>query len=341
MNKKKWIIGIIIIILLVFLIVCKCFINTSKITAYDLATESGYTGTKEEWLASLRGANGIDGINGINGLDGEDGAPGINGKNGLDGEDGAPGINGTNGLDGEDGLDGGINVIDTTTDTTITGILKGDGSNIAQAVPGVDYVVPGAAVLGGTTNNTTFGADGTMTLNGDATVWDDLRVQILTRTGSVAPSYTAGFGGNANLYAYSFRKDQTNNVYFEVQLPHTWAGTTVYPHVHWSPSETGTGNIRWILEYTWVNMNGTFGTSESYNMDSTVSTNSQWKHIVAHNETGIIPTVNQNQVSSMLICRLYRAGGVSPDTLNSNASLVAFDIHYEINSMGSNTITDK
>ena len=41
-------------------------------SAYDLAKESGFSGTLDEWLASLVGEDGKDGSNGTNGKDGND-----------------------------------------------------------------------------------------------------------------------------------------------------------------------------------------------------------------------------------------------------------------------------
>jgi hypothetical protein len=39
-------------------------------SAYELAVESGFTGTEAEWLESLRGADGVDGLNGLSGRNG-------------------------------------------------------------------------------------------------------------------------------------------------------------------------------------------------------------------------------------------------------------------------------
>ena len=76
------------------------------LSAYEIWLNQGNTGTIEEFLDSLIGADGQDGApgaNGQDGLDGQDGAPGANGQDGLDGQDGAPGANGQDGLDGQDG----------------------------------------------------------------------------------------------------------------------------------------------------------------------------------------------------------------------------------------------
>lgn len=50
-------------------------------SAYEIARESGFTGTKEEWLTSLKGEKGDKGENGANGHDGIQGIQGVGIKN--------------------------------------------------------------------------------------------------------------------------------------------------------------------------------------------------------------------------------------------------------------------
>ncbi len=63
-------------------------------SAYEIAVEHGYTGTEEQWLLSLHGADGRDGVDGANGRDGVNGKPGADGKDGRDGTDGKDGKDG-------------------------------------------------------------------------------------------------------------------------------------------------------------------------------------------------------------------------------------------------------
>ncbi len=57
---------------------------------------------------------------------------------------GADGADGAAGADGDDGTDGaaGPNEVTTSTDSNITGILKGTGTKVAQAAAGTDYQAP-------------------------------------------------------------------------------------------------------------------------------------------------------------------------------------------------------
>jgi hypothetical protein len=112
---------------------------------YLKAQQSGYTGTYEEWLASIKGADGttllsgttnptssegkngdtfvntitwdvfvksggnwtkVGNVMGPKGDTGEQGPPGVDGVDGTNGTDGADGQDGTNGTDGADGQDG-------------------------------------------------------------------------------------------------------------------------------------------------------------------------------------------------------------------------------------------
>lgn len=66
-------------------------------SAYQIWLDAGNTGTKADFLASLKGEKGDAG---------EQGAPGTDGQNGADGKDGAPGADGKDGTDGQDGADG-------------------------------------------------------------------------------------------------------------------------------------------------------------------------------------------------------------------------------------------
>ena len=99
------------------------------------------------------GPQGIQGIQGIQGETGAQGSQGIQGIQGPPGNDGAQGIQGIQGPQGDQGIQGiqgpqgdpgaqgnpGPNQVTTATVSDITGILKGTGTLVAQAVSGTDY----------------------------------------------------------------------------------------------------------------------------------------------------------------------------------------------------------
>lgn len=181
-------------------------------------------------------------------------------------------------------------------------------------------------------------------LVGAETVWDDLMIPgtSVKATGNSPPDMAGGFAGDNTLDLYVFDGVNTlEQVFFTIQLPHCWKqGSTIYPHVHISPTHTNGGDtnervIRFSLEYTWANIWDTFGATATLNLDSDafVPNTSQWKHLLCKNATGIDGT--GKTLSSMLVCRLFRDPADAADTYPQDVAFLQFDIHYEIDSLGS------
>jgi hypothetical protein len=79
------------------------------LSAYEVWLNQGNTGTEEEFLNSLKGADGKDGVNGkdgTNGTNGKDGYTPVKGVDYFDGKDGTNGKDGDKGDTGEKGADG-------------------------------------------------------------------------------------------------------------------------------------------------------------------------------------------------------------------------------------------
>ena len=133
------------------------------------------SGEADEVLPTVGGngnwwVNGVDTGTKAQGETGATGAPGADGENGAtftpsvsaegmlswSNDQGLPNpasisIKGPAGADGQDGQDGaqgpaGPNEVSAATATNITGLLKGNGSTVAQAVAGEDYALPQKAV---------------------------------------------------------------------------------------------------------------------------------------------------------------------------------------------------
>ena len=76
--------------------------DTGK-SAYQLAVDYGFSGTLEEWLASLQGATGPQGEKGEPGEQGPQGETGSQGPQGVQGEKGDTGEQGPQGIQGPKG----------------------------------------------------------------------------------------------------------------------------------------------------------------------------------------------------------------------------------------------
>lgn len=176
---------------------------------------------------------------------------------------------------------------------------------------------------------------GSFQLLDSATVFDDLRVEgAIARVGSVAPTDGTGFRGDSNHQMRTFVHTQADEIQFYVQLPHgSKTGAVIYPHIHYMPTTTGTGNVKFILEYYWANINSQFPASPgTVELTDTIASNKQWYHLIADNAAGA--TLTDIGISAVLKCRLYRDNTVTGNIAAALAFLY-FDIHVELDTMGS------
>lgn len=194
--------------------------------------------------------------------------------------------------------------------------------------------------MGSTTDYTKIEQDGTLEFHGDATVWNDYVVPFssVKTKGVKIPSWESFMG---NIYQWAFEdKDKISDeqeVGFVIQLPHDWDGSTIYPHIHWSPEDNNSGSVVWAIEYTWVKYDETTPLAFPATTVLTATgsaTNNGHKHLIAK-FPAISPTSSQNTVSSLLVVTFYRNSTASADTYKSDAFALSFDIHYRINTIGS------
>ena len=115
-------------------------------SAYDLAVQHGFSGTEEQWLASLQGAKGDTGDTGAQGLQGDKGdkgdkgdpgVQGLPGEKGDRGETGAQGEKGEKGDAGADGFSPTATVVKSGSVVTIT-ITDKNGTTTATLTEGAD-----------------------------------------------------------------------------------------------------------------------------------------------------------------------------------------------------------
>jgi hypothetical protein len=193
---------------------------------------------------------------------------------------------------------------------------------------------------GDNTNYVNVDSTDSLRMYGTATTWEDLRVDgNMTRVGESAPTFGVFLGGT---YLQWFSKTTDNSVHFSVQMPHAWAeGTDIYPHVHWVPNSDGApaAHVVWTLEYTWQNaltgdvFHATSETSGTLtNPSSEVSGAGQHAHYIT--DLGDISGTGKT-ISSVLVCRLYRDADNAADDYDDTAGLLYFDIHYQVDALGS------
>jgi len=203
-------------------------------------------------------------------------------------------------------------------------------------------------ITGGNTSEIEY--DGTLKFNGNATVWEDLRVGMgsFTRRGSADPNWVQfqdNGAASTGIYLFAFDASTEQEVYFVIQMPHSWKeGTSIIPHVHWCPDGNGGAGekVSWGLEYAWKNINDVFGnTSIVYGDTATLDEDLLDNKHYMTNLTAI--SGSGQTISSCLVCRLFRdaGGNGGTDDYGNDAFLLDFDIHYEIDTVGSRKIDSK
>lgn len=191
--------------------------------------------------------------------------------------------------------------------------------------------------------------DGTMVSTGDATTWDDLTVypEATSRGGSNSPTaakFKDNGSGSQGVFLWWFAAGSEQEVYFQVQMPHSYkVGTTLYPHVHWTTTTTTptTTNVVWRLEYTIMSFGGNFGNTSTTTTSTVVGETAPsgvGQHLIS--SLGTIDGTNVG-ISTFIVCRLYRQVGHVDDTFVDPAGLLGFDIHYERDTQGSRSAFTK
>jgi len=218
-------------------------------------------------------------------------------------------------------LDGKIGIINSTTSGDYTAML-----GLANQFVGATNK------FGVGSNYTQFSNNGHMTMNGNATVFEDLVIPLTTAK--------QGAGGKPDFdytnVGYLFDKnDISETLSFIVQLPHSWKeGSTIYPHLHFKHQSAGTPTF--VLTYSWFNVDEAgIAPASTYTMGTLKSGSpSDGDHWILQHATNAGISGSGKTISSILVCILHRVNNSTP-----NADVLAYqlDFHYEKDSLGSNT----
>ena len=174
--------------------------------------------------------------------------------------------------------------------------------------------------------------DGTLHFIGNATVWDDLPIDIgkVKLPGVSDPTWVAYKGGRV----LSFSKSADNIFTFIAQTPHAYKeGSNMEFHLHLAYPNAGTGDTRWVFTHSWANA-GTDFPSESTVTTDIASPNDADNHQFAEIASSITGT--GKTISSLLICSLMREGtDAVNDDYDEVVYLISADFHYERDTVGS------
>lgn len=245
-------------------------------------------------------------------------------------------------LTGNAGTTPGTNFVGTTDAKDL--VLKTNNTsrvNISSA---------GETTIGAVTDHTKIEADGTIVLEGAATVWDDFLVNPDATSrgnsnspvwGGVSESAFKKNGSSQGVFLWMFSASTEQEVYFTVQLPHKYkVGTDLSPHVHWTTATgtpTGT-NVVWGLEYTVIPIGGNFPTTSILTSNTIIASigtpAGTGQHLIT--PLGAISGAGVD-ISTIIVCRLFRQVTNTNDTFANEVGLLSMDFHYEIDGVGSHS----
>jgi len=193
------------------------------------------------------------------------------------------------------------------------------------------------AVIGDSSNNSSFTEDGSLVFNGTATVFDDL---IGTAMQLKATGVGISINAAENTLEYLTSANLSDYAYDNFQMSHKWKmGSTIYPHIHWIQTQNNTPN--WLFQYRWQT-NGLAKTTVWTNLICKTNafpyTSGSLNQISY--SAGIIPPVGAN-LSDIIQFRILRdttnasTRFTGSDTYTATAGITSSDIHIEIDTIGS------
>lgn len=163
--------------------------------------------------------------------------------------------------------------------------------------------------------------------------WDDEKVSLFRakRLGNSDPTdekLTDNGAGSVGIYASAFSHTQSQEVFFDVQMPHGYkAGSDVNFHIHWAPTTTGAGDVIWGLEYTIVNRLDPVGLSAIVE----VSVAAPGAVVELSSNVATIPGATLVE-SSLICCRFFRK--TAGNTYAAKAFALSADFHIRKNKPG-------
>jgi hypothetical protein len=171
--------------------------------------------------------------------------------------------------------------------------------------------------------------------------WNDIIIPAFSLgTGASAPDLV-NFLDTGNLTVYGFNgagSTPIEQLYGSFEFFHGWKeGSTISIHVHWVPTVSSVGNVKWQLEYSWANSGAVFPAVTVISV-TTASGGTAWTHLKSE-----FPDVVGTgfTIGSTMNFRLFRDPGDVADTYTDDAGLLSIGIHHQCDTIGSVQRTTK
>ena len=171
--------------------------------------------------------------------------------------------------------------------------------------------------------------------------WDDLK---FPATAVNPPGQAADPDFDTTNGTWLFDASGTETIFLIAQMPHAWKeGSLIKPHVHWYKSTSAGGNVMWQLDYKKFPI-GEVGDAAFTALTATTTVSGTPDNDTAqeHLLTSFADIdMTGMTLSDMLLMKVSRIGGNAADTYGADCALMEFDIHFQIDTLGSEHLYTK
>ena len=220
-------------------------------------------------------------------------------------------------------------------------LLLGAGSDASTYYDGTDLhiktdeVAPSDLKL-------TFGANKTLELQN--VVYDDWAFEIAPKTTGAGKPTLASFSGNIKQYTMAVNDISELR---PTEMLHKWKeGTPVELHVHWASNglDATDRGVKWEIDYTWSNgisHGGTtaFAAATTLSNETKIPANTADKSYFYTSVLTFTPV--GGKIGAGLLMSLKRIASVTDPTPTSSPWIIMVGVHYQIDTIGSRTISQK
>lgn len=158
--------------------------------------------------------------------------------------------------------------------------------------------------------------------------WRDNVVQLVHRGGVTEPPLQQFKGG---IYLVAFSQFDMQEGFANFHIDHDYAlGSPIYPHIHWSVSNSSIGTVRWGFEYSIAKGHQQEAFSEPITVYVEQTTDgTAFKHYIAEVPDLLAISGVGIEPDTIIMLRVFRDATNPADTLDALAYGICVDLHYQ------------
>lgn len=169
--------------------------------------------------------------------------------------------------------------------------------------------------------------------------WNDINISMLPPVNASSVPDIVPFNGDSTLLCYSFHGTTTSvhKLASSLEILHGYKeGSDIHFHFHWYPGDTGAGNIKFTLVYTWFNI-GLVPPASTTVSAVVAAPGVAWEE---HTTVFILSGAGKT-IGSRLVFELQRNPADAADTYTGGVAVTDIGLHYLSDTDGSTGITTK